>query len=67
MKNSVYFLQDNHVLYYLMSDNLYHLTSVFEWENSKCLRTLKSEYVLPDGEPKITDELYRRLMRSLES
>lgn len=67
MKNSVHFLEDNHVLYSLMSDNLYHLTSVFEWSSSKCLRSMKAEYVLPDGSPTITDELYRRLLRSLES
>lgn len=67
MKNSMYFLQDHHVLYSLMSDNLYHLTTLFNWESSKCLKGLKNEYVLPDGHPVITDELYRRLLRSLES
>lgn len=42
MKNSVYFLEDGHILYSLMSNNLYHLTNVFKWEESKCLRQLKN-------------------------
>ena len=31
MKNSVSFLEDDHVLYSLMSSNLSHLTDVFGW------------------------------------
>jgi hypothetical protein len=37
MKNSVNFLQDDHILYSLMSSNLYHLITAFKWENKKCL------------------------------
>ncbi len=55
MKNSVHFLEDDHILYSLMSDNLYHLTEVFEWQQSKCLREMKTEYVLPSGSPSLTD------------
>ena len=31
MKNSVNFLQDDHILYSLMSSNLHHLITAFKW------------------------------------
>lgn len=65
MKNSMLFLEDTHVLYSLMSDHLFHLTSLFQWENNSSLRNMKLNYILPDSPPAITHQLYRKISHAL--
>lgn len=47
LKNSMLFLEDDHVLYSLMSSNLYHLTTLFKWEDNRSLKEIKNDYILP--------------------
>ena len=67
MKNSVDFLQDDHVLYSLLSSNLYHFTSVFGWQKNACLKGMMDEYILPQSTIAITEQLYNKILKALES
>jgi predicted small metal-binding protein len=62
IQNSMLFLDDDHMLYSLMSNNLYHLTEIFKWDENKCLKDMKSEYILPSGNVRITEENYRKIL-----
>jgi len=55
MKNSMDFLEDDHILYSLMSYNLSHLTNIFKWEENRSLKVMKDDYILPENSIKITD------------
>lgn len=46
IKNSVLFLEGDNLLYSLMSTSLAHLTGVFKWNDSQCLREMKKDYIL---------------------
>ena len=67
IKNSMTFLDADNPLYALMSSNLHHLTTLFNWEESRCLRDLKKEYILPSGNSSINEEGYRRILAAVRS
>jgi hypothetical protein len=67
MKNSMHFLEDNHILYSLMSNNLYHLTNIFKWDDNRSLKEMKNEYILPEGNVRVNDHNYRKILTAIES
>lgn len=67
IRNSMLFLEDNHQLYSLMSTHLYHLTEAFRWEDKRCLREMKAQYILPEGSVRVNEWHYHRLLHCLES
>ncbi len=51
IKNSILFLEGDDLLYSFMSNSLYHLTDLFKWNDNKCLKDMKKDYILNENNP----------------